>query len=83
MSTWPEEPEESGRKIGGVKAESGTSRLRARFETTRMDEYPVGSLDHSVPLLHTLGTRTGSTYDSGLSAALKEQAVLILSLIHI
>lgn len=44
-----------------------------------MDEYPAGSLDHSVPFLHTLGTRTGSTYDAGLSAALKEQAVLIRS----
>jgi hypothetical protein len=44
-----------------------------------MDEYPPGSLDHSVPFLLTLGTRTGSAYDPGLSAALKEQAVLIRS----
>jgi hypothetical protein len=44
-----------------------------------MDEYPVGSLDHSVPFLVTLGTRTGSPYDSGLGAALKDQAVLIRS----
>ncbi|KAK4126992.1 hypothetical protein N657DRAFT_611212 [Parathielavia appendiculata] len=44
-----------------------------------MNEYPSGSLDHSVPFLLTLGTRTGSAYDFGLSAALKEQAVLIRS----
>jgi hypothetical protein len=44
-----------------------------------MDEYPPGSLDHSVPFLLTLGTRTGSPYDPGFSAALKEQAVLIRS----
>ncbi len=58
-----------------------------------MDEYPAGSLDHSVPFLLTLGTRapladsTDSTdsngtswaYDAGLSAALKDQAVLIRS----
>ncbi|KAK4099417.1 hypothetical protein N658DRAFT_475133 [Parathielavia hyrcaniae] len=44
-----------------------------------MDDYPSGSLDHSVPFLLTLGTRTGSAYDAGLSAALKEQAVLIRS----
>ena len=52
----------------GFKPTSGT-----------MDDYPAGSLDHTVPFLLTLGTRTGSTYDSGLSAALKEQAVLIRS----
>ncbi|KAK4158388.1 trafficking protein particle complex subunit 11 [Chaetomidium leptoderma] len=44
-----------------------------------MDEYPAGSLDHSVPFLLTLGTKTGTTYDSGLSAVLKEQGVLIRS----
>ncbi|KAL2133719.1 hypothetical protein VTI74DRAFT_1845 [Chaetomium olivicolor] len=44
-----------------------------------MDEYPPGSLDHSVPFLLTLGTRTGTTYDPGLGAALKEQAVLVRS----
>lgn len=44
-----------------------------------MDEYPPGSLDHSVPFLLTLGTRTSTNYDPGLSAALKEQAVLIRS----
>lgn len=44
-----------------------------------MDEYPVGSLDHSIPFLLTLGTRTDTPYDSGLSAVLKEQAVLIRS----
>ncbi len=44
-----------------------------------MDDYPAGSLDHSVPFLLTLGTRTGTAYDSGLGAALKEQAVLIRS----
>ncbi len=44
-----------------------------------MDDYPDGSLDHTVPFLLTLGTRTGSTYDSGLTAALKDQAVLIRS----
>ncbi|KAK3303299.1 Gryzun, putative trafficking through golgi-domain-containing protein [Chaetomium strumarium] len=44
-----------------------------------MDEYPAGSLDHNVPLLLTLGTRTGSGYDAGLGASLKEQAVLIRS----
>ncbi|KAH6616984.1 Gryzun, putative trafficking through golgi-domain-containing protein [Chaetomium tenue] len=44
-----------------------------------MDEYPAGSLDHSIPFLLTLGTRTNTPYDSGLSAALKEQAVLIRS----
>ncbi|SPQ26893.1 4dbfc159-2390-4c87-a938-24764c198a3b [Thermothielavioides terrestris] len=44
-----------------------------------MDEYPAGSLDHSVPFLLALGTRTGATYDAGLSGHLKEQAVLIRS----
>ncbi|KAK4249524.1 hypothetical protein C7999DRAFT_12603 [Corynascus novoguineensis] len=44
-----------------------------------MDEYPSGSLDHSVPFLLTLGTRSGTPYDSGLSAAFKEQAILIRS----
>ncbi|KAH6842862.1 Gryzun, putative trafficking through golgi-domain-containing protein [Chaetomium sp. MPI-CAGE-AT-0009] len=44
-----------------------------------MDDYPAGSLDHSIPFLLTLGTRTGAPYDPGLSAALKEQAVLIRS----
>jgi hypothetical protein len=44
-----------------------------------MDEYPAGSLDHSVPFLLALGTRTGATYDAGLSGTLKEQAVLIRS----
>jgi hypothetical protein len=44
-----------------------------------MDDYPAGSLDHSIPFLLTLGTRTATKYDSGLSAAFKEQAVLIRS----
>jgi hypothetical protein len=44
-----------------------------------MDEYPAGSLDHSIPFLLTLGTRTNTPYESGLSAVLKEQAVLIRS----
>ncbi|GAB1315953.1 Trafficking protein particle complex subunit 11 [Madurella fahalii] len=44
-----------------------------------MDEYPAGSLDHTIPLLLTLGTCTGTAYDPGLSAALKEQAILIRS----
>jgi hypothetical protein len=44
-----------------------------------MDEYPAGSLDHAMPFLLTLGTRTGTPYDPQLSPALKEQAVLIRS----
>ncbi|CAP66642.1 uncharacterized protein PODANS_4_8500, partial [Podospora anserina S mat+] len=44
-----------------------------------MDEYPAGSLDHSVPFLLTLGTSGDPTYQSGLSAVLKEQAILIRS----
>lgn len=44
-----------------------------------MDEYPAGSLDHSVPFLLTLGTRSETAYESGLSAAFKEQAILIRS----
>lgn len=44
-----------------------------------MDEYPAGSLDHAIPFLLTLGTRTGTAHDPALSAALKEQAVLIRS----
>lgn len=44
-----------------------------------MDDYPAESMDHSVPFLLTLGTRTGASYDTGLSAALKEHAVLIRS----
>lgn len=44
-----------------------------------MDEYPAGSLDHNIPFLLTLGTRTDTPYDAGLSPALKEQAVLIRS----
>ncbi|KAK4176424.1 Gryzun, putative trafficking through golgi-domain-containing protein [Triangularia setosa] len=44
-----------------------------------MDEYPAGSLDHSVPFLLTLGTSGDITYQSGLSAVLKKQAILIRS----
>ncbi|KAM7224000.1 trafficking protein particle complex subunit 11 [Rhypophila decipiens] len=48
-----------------------------------MDEYPPGSLDHSVPFLLTLGVTSGkdnaATYDSALSPILKEQAILIRS----
>lgn len=44
-----------------------------------MDEYPAGSLDHSVPFLLALGTSATATYDSGLNAALKEQAILVRS----
>ena len=65
----------------------------ANTNTNTMDEYPPGSLDHSVPFLLTLGTRapsadsadstdsTGTSwaYDARLSAALKDQAVLIRS----
>jgi hypothetical protein len=44
-----------------------------------MDEYPAGSLDHTIPFLLTLGTCTNTPYDAGLSAALKDQAILIRS----
>ncbi|KAK4141105.1 uncharacterized protein C8A04DRAFT_14331 [Dichotomopilus funicola] len=44
-----------------------------------MNDYPAGSLDHNVPFLLTLGTRTDTPYDAGLPAILKEQAVLIRS----
>ncbi|KAK3316352.1 Gryzun, putative trafficking through golgi-domain-containing protein [Apodospora peruviana] len=51
-----------------------------------MDEYPAGSLDHSIPFLLTLGVAagasdaSGATYDSALSPLLlKEQAILIRS----
>jgi len=44
-----------------------------------MDDYPPGSLDHSVPFLLTLGTCTDTPYDAKLSHALKEQAILIRS----
>ena len=44
-----------------------------------MDDYPAGSLDHSVPFLLALGTSATATYDSGLNATLKEQAILIRS----
>lgn len=44
-----------------------------------MDEYPTGSLDHAIPFLLTLGTCTETPYDAGLSATLKDQAILIRS----
>ena len=47
-----------------------------------MDDYPAGSLDHSIPFLLTLGVSNGAfsaTYDSALSPILKEQAILIRS----
>ncbi|KAK3349972.1 Gryzun, putative trafficking through golgi-domain-containing protein [Lasiosphaeria hispida] len=45
-----------------------------------MDEYPAGSLDQSIPLLLTLGVSASSApHGTELSAALKEQAVLIRS----
>lgn len=46
-----------------------------------MDEYPAGSLDHTVPFLLTLGTCTATPapYDAVLSAALKDQAIPIRS----
>lgn len=44
-----------------------------------MNEYPPGSLDHSIPFLLTLGVSGGAIYDSALSPILKEQAILIRS----
>ncbi|KAK0628924.1 Gryzun, putative trafficking through golgi-domain-containing protein [Bombardia bombarda] len=44
-----------------------------------MDEYPAGSLDHTIPFLLALGVSASSTFDSALSPALKEQASLIRS----
>ena len=44
-----------------------------------MDEYPAGSLDHSVPFLLTLGVSARTSHGAQLSAALKEQAVLVRS----
>jgi trafficking protein particle complex subunit 11 len=44
-----------------------------------MDEYPAFSLDHDVPSLVTLGISPASAYDSGLSAPLQDQAILIRS----
>ncbi|KAK0707487.1 Gryzun, putative trafficking through golgi-domain-containing protein [Lasiosphaeris hirsuta] len=45
-----------------------------------MDEYPAGSLDQSIPLLLTLGVSASSApHGTELSAALKEQAVLVRS----
>lgn len=52
---------------------------RTKRQHYTMDEYPAGSLDHSVPFLLTLGTSGDPTYQSGLSAVLKEQAILIRS----
>ncbi|KAK1759637.1 trafficking protein particle complex subunit 11 [Echria macrotheca] len=44
-----------------------------------MDEYPSGSLDPSIPLLVTLGVSGVSTHGKELSAALRDQAVLVRS----
>jgi len=44
-----------------------------------MDDYPAGSLDHNIPSLLTLGVSGTSTFELELSAALKDQAVLIRS----
>lgn len=45
-----------------------------------MDEYPRGSLDHSIPFLLTFGTRVPEPDDSSaLSHALKDEAILIRS----
>ncbi|KAL2261017.1 hypothetical protein VTK26DRAFT_4797 [Humicola hyalothermophila] len=44
-----------------------------------MDDYPAGSLDHAIPFLLTLGTCTDTPYEPGLSAALKDEAILIRS----
>lgn len=64
----------------------GLNRARPRTDTPArgparktMDDYPPGSLDHNVPFLLTLGTRTDTPYDAGLPTVLKEQAVLIRS----
>ncbi len=44
-----------------------------------MDDYPAYSLDHSIPLLVTLGLPADSEEECALDPGLKEQAILLRS----
>ncbi len=44
-----------------------------------MDEYPAFSLDHSIPLLVTLGITPPSPYESGIDLLLKDDAIVLKS----